>query len=155
MSNDVKLLQDVHWDIQYKVKLGRAWSRFLDGLKHGKLLGTTCSTCSRTYVPAQDYCESCFEAITEWREVEPVGTLRAVTIVYQGFDGGPEAPYATGAIELDDTGLLFIHFLDGLDLSNEAEARAKLVNGARVKAVWAPEEQRNSEITDIAYFELV
>lgn len=154
MSNDVKLLQDVHWDIQYKVKLGRAWSRFLDGLKHGELHGTTCSTCSRTYVPAQDYCESCFEAVTEWREVEPVGTLRAVTIVYQGFDGGPEVPYATGAIELDDTGLLFIHFLGGLDLSDEASARAKLVNGARVRAVFKPESERRSEITDIAHFAL-
>lgn len=147
---DQTLIQDVHWDIAYKVKLGRAWSRFMRGLQNKELLGTTCASCDRTYVPAQDYCEMCYEPIAEWKTLEPVGTLRAVTIVYQGFDGGPEVPYSVGAIEIDGTNSLFIHFLGGLDLSDSKKALAVLKNGARLTAVWS--DDRTAAITDIAYF---
>jgi len=144
------LIHDVHWDIAYRVKLGRAWSRFMRGLQQEQLWGTTCAECSRTYVPAQDYCESCFEKITEWVELEPVGTLRAATIVYQGFEGGPEAPYAVGAIEIDGTDSLLMHFITGVDLSDSDAARKALHNGLRVRAEWS--QDRTAAITDIAGF---
>lgn len=150
--SETTLLHDVRWEIDYKVKLGRAWSRFMRGLQGKELLGTTCSVCGRTYVPAQDYCEACYEPITDWKALEPVGVLRAVTIVYQGFEGGPEAPYAVGAIEIDGTESLFIHFIGGLDLSDSDAARARLTDGTRVRAVWA--DERVAAITDIAHFEL-
>src|SRR4051794_26758616 len=92
------LYQDVHWEIDYKVRLGTAWSRFMRGLENQQLWGSTCAACNRTFVPPQSFCEFCHEPVTEWAELEPVGTLRASTIVYQGFAGGPEVPYAVGAI---------------------------------------------------------
>jgi uncharacterized protein len=152
-SNEPALIQDINWTLDYRVRLGRAWSAFMRGLAEQKVLATHCAQCRRTYVPPQSYCESCYAAIAEWREIEPIGTLRAATIVYQGFEGGPTAPYAVGAINLDGTDSLLMHFLGGLDLSLSDVARRALHHGARVRAVWAAE--RRAAITDIDHFELV
>jgi uncharacterized protein len=146
------LIQDINWTLDYRVRLGRAWSAFMRGLAERKLLATHCAMCGRTYVPPQSYCESCYAPIEEWREIEPVGTLRAATIAYQGFEGGPAAPYAVGAINVDGTDSLLMHFLGGVDLSCAADARRALRNGVRVRAVWARE--RRAAITDIEHFEL-
>jgi uncharacterized protein len=151
-SNEPALIQDINWTLDYRVRLGRAWSAFMRGLADHKVLATHCGQCGRTYVPPQSYCESCYAPIDEWREIEPVGTLKAATIVYQGFEGGPAAPYAVGAINLDGTDSLLMHFLGGLDLSSPDMARAALRNGARVRAVWSAERQ--AAITGIAHFEL-
>lgn len=144
------LIHDVHWRIDYKVKLGRAWSRFMRGLEQQQLWGTHCTGCDRTYVPAQDYCEACYEKIEDWVQLEPVGTLRAATIVYHGFEGGPTAPYAVGAIEIDGTDSLLMHFVTGVDFTDQDAARIALHDGLRVRASWAPD--RTAAITDIAGF---
>jgi uncharacterized OB-fold protein len=147
------LIQDVHWKIDYRVKLGRAWSRFMRGLQDKQLLGTKCPECDRVYVPAQDYCEACYVKIDEWVDLEPVGTLDTATIIYQGFDGGPEAPYAVGAIAIDGTNSLLMHFIGGIDLTDPDAARARLRSGLRLRAIWA--DERTAAITDIKYFEPV
>jgi uncharacterized OB-fold protein len=151
-STEPALVHDVHWELNYKVRLGRAWSRFMRGLQEQKLFGSRCDTCNRVYVPPQSYCESCFVPIDSWLELEPVGTLQTATIVYQGFEGGPEAPYAVGAIKLDGADTLLMHFIGGVDLSSQEEARAVLRSGARVRAVWA--DERVGAITDIRHFVL-
>lgn len=147
---DGPLIHDVHWELDYRVKLGTAWSRFMRGLEQKELWGTKCASCERVYVPAQSYCEACYEAIDDWRLLEPSGTLRAVTIVYQGFDGGPEAPYAVGAVEIDGSTSLLCHFIGGVDLSDSSTALAALGNGTRVRALWA--DKRTAAITDIQHF---
>lgn len=145
------LIHDVHWSIDYRVKLGRAWSGFMRGLEQKKLLGTKCAECDRVYLPAQDYCEACYAKIDEWVELEPVGTLDTATIVYQGFDGSPDAPYAVGAIAIDGTDSLLMHFIGGVELHDMEAARARVKKGLRVRAVWS--ENRTAEITDISHFE--
>lgn len=149
-TTEPAVLHDVHWKLDYRVRLGRAWSRFMRGLQEQKLLASRCTNCSRTYVPPQSYCEACFAAIDEWLEVEPVGTIRAATIVYQGFEGGPTAPYAVAGIQIDGTDTLLMHFVGGVDLSDEDKARATVRGGVRVRASWAPE--RSAAITDIEHF---
>ncbi|WP_214103365.1 Zn-ribbon domain-containing OB-fold protein [Acrocarpospora catenulata] len=149
-TSTAALIHDVRWEIDYRVRLGRAWSRFMRGLRDRKLLASTCDHCDRTYLPPQSYCEACYEPITRWQECEPVGTLRTATIVYQGFDGGPQAPYAVGAIEIDGTHSLLMHFVGGVDLSDVDAARKALRGGVRVRAVWA--DERTAAITDIAHF---
>ncbi|MBT2523332.1 Zn-ribbon domain-containing OB-fold protein [Arthrobacter sp. ISL-28] len=149
-TTEAALVHDVHWKIDYRVKLGRAWSRFMRGLQKQELWGTRCESCQRSYVPAQDYCEACYEKITNWVQLEPTGTLRAATIVYQGFEGGPEAPYVVGAVEIDGTHSLLMHFIGGVDLSDSDAARAVLRDGLRVRAVWS--DERTAAITDIKHF---
>jgi uncharacterized OB-fold protein len=152
-TTEPALVHDVHWRLDYKIRLGRAWSRFMRGLQNQELLASRCASCERTFVPPQSYCESCFAAVEEWLAVDPVGTLNASTIVYQGFEGGPEAPYAVGAIAIDGTDTLLMHFIGGVDLTSQDEARAALRAGTRVRAVWA--EERTGAITDIEHFEIV
>lgn len=149
-TTDSPLYHDVRWEIDYKVRLGTAWSRFMRGLEAKELWGTTCLTCGRTFVPAQSYCEFCYEAVSEWKQLDAVGTVRASTIVYQGFAGGPEVPYAVAGIEIDGTESLLMHFIGGVDLSDADSARAALHEGLRVQAVWA--DERKAAITDIKYF---
>jgi uncharacterized protein len=145
------LVHDVHWDIDYKVRLGQAWSRFLVSLRDDKvILGARCTQCDRLYVPTQAYCESCFERIETWEEVPPTGTIQAATIARHAFVGGPPAPYAVAAIALDGADSLFIHLVAGVDLTDETSAREKLRSGTRVSAVWA--ENRTGSIRDIDYF---
>lgn len=151
-QSEPALIHDVYWNLHYRVRLGQAWSRFMRGLQDQKLLGSRCDACARTYVPPQQYCESCFAPITEWIELDPVGALHTSTIVYQGFEGGPSAPYAVGAIKIDGADSLFLHFLGGVDLSDQASARAQLKSGTRVHAVWA--ENREAAITDIEHFSI-
>ncbi len=144
------LYHDVHWEIDYKVRLGVAWTRFMHGLEQKQLWATTCTRCDRTFVPPQSYCEHCYEAVNEWLQVEPVGTLGASTIVYQGFQGGPEAPYAVGAINIDGTDTQLMHFIGGIDLGQQDQARKELYAGRRVHAVWA--ERRAPNILAIKHF---
>ncbi|MDV7353665.1 OB-fold domain-containing protein [Rhodococcus oxybenzonivorans] len=144
------LIHDVHWDIDYKVRLGQAWTRFMRGLQEKQLWATRTDDGARTYLPPQMYDEATFEPISEWVQVEPVGTIRASTIVYQGFEGGPEAPYAVAAIEIDGTTSLLMHFVGGVDLTDADAARARLKSGTRVRAVWS--EDRSAKITDILHF---
>lgn len=145
------LIHDVHWNIDYKVRLGQAWSRFMRGLQNKELWATRTDDGARTYLPPQLYDEATFEPISQWVKVEPVGTLRASTIIYQGFEGGPHAPYAVGAIEIDGTTSLLMHFIGGIDLSDYHTALNQMRNGTRVHAVWSNE--RTAAITDIRYFE--
>lgn len=152
-GTETPLYQDVRWEIDYKVRLGTAWSRFMRGLERQELWVSTCKHCDRTFVPPQSYCEFCFEAVDDWKRIEPRGTLRASTIVYQGFQGGPEVPYAVGAIEIDGTQSQIMHFLGGVDLDDPDAAREVLRNGARVQAVWS--DERRAAITDIRHFELI
>lgn len=146
------LIHDVHWEIDYKVRLGQAWTRFMRGLQNKELWATRSPDGKRMWVPPQTYDEVTFEPITEWVRVEPVGFIRASTIVYQGFEGGPTAPYAVGSIEIEGTGSQLMHFIGGLDLSDSTAAREQIKAGTRVRAVWA--EERKGAITDIAYFEI-
>lgn len=144
------LVQDVRWEIDYKIHVGAAWSRFLNGLGEKRILGSTCESCGRTYVPPQAFCESCHEAVDTWIDVPTQGTLHAATIVYRGFKGGPEAPYAVGAIKLDGTDSLFMHFIGGVDLADPDAARRSLRSGVRLQVVWA--DERSGTILDIAHF---
>ncbi|QZS52756.1 Zn-ribbon domain-containing OB-fold protein [Rhodococcus opacus] len=144
------LIHDVHWEIDYKVRLGQAWTRFMRGLQNKELWATRTNDGARTYLPPQTYDEATFEPISEWVKLEPVGTLRASTIVYQGFEGGPTAPYAVGAIQIDGTDSLLMHFIGGVDLTDPDSARAQLRSGTRVRAVWA--DDRTAKITDIVHF---
>lgn len=145
------ITQAVHWDLHYDIHLGQTWSRFMDGLREGKILANECGSCERVFVPPQDYCESCFEKTDGWRELSGEGTLEVFTVAWHGFTGGPKPPYAIGGVRLDGASTLLMHWITGVDFTPGADVRAALPFGTRVRAVWAPE--RTGSILDIAHFE--
>lgn len=147
---DAPLTQHVRWDIDYDIHLGSTWGRFMRGLTEKRIEANRCGSCERVFVPPQSYCEACFEPTTDWLELEAVGDLRTYTVVQQGFRGGPEPPYAVGAVTLDGANTMLLHFIGGVDLSDPAALRDQLPGGTRVRAVWAAE--RTGQILDIAHF---
>jgi uncharacterized OB-fold protein len=61
-------------------------------------------------------------------------------------------PYAVGAIKIDGTDSLLMHFIGGVELGSPEYARSRLHKGARVHAEWS--EDRTASITDIRHFVL-
>ncbi|WP_026919033.1 Zn-ribbon domain-containing OB-fold protein [Gordonia shandongensis] len=140
--------EEVRWDLTFDIHLGATWSRFMAGLIDRVIYGTTCSACGRTSVPPQAFCESCFEPVDRWVELATEGVVEAFTVAQLGFTGGPTPPYVIAGIRLDGADTLLMHWLAGIDLSDDA-AIADLV-GRRVRAVWA--QERTGRILDIAHF---
>lgn len=145
------LTQTVHWDLIYDVHLGSTWGRFMQGLREKTILANSCPECTRTFVPPQAYCEACFVRTDQWTELPPEGDLEVFTVVWQGFTGGPPAPYAVGGIRLDGADTLLMHVITGLDFTDPSTVRAQLPRGSRVRAVWS--EERTGQIHDISHFE--
>ena len=123
---------------------GLAGERFFRALKdEGKIMGTVCRECGRTYVPATVFCERCLGELTEWVDVGLVGTLHTFTLLFAGWDGKPlEEPELVGFIALGDGGI--VHKL-------EADPD-ELEIGMKMKAVLKPKAERTGLILDILHF---
>ena len=138
--------------LPYRWSVGPVGTRFLEGLKHKKILGTRCPQCRRTLVPARTFCPRCFVDLNDWVDLPDHGTLRSYTIVNYTFAGQPmPPPYIIGIIVLDGADVGFTHFVGGVDLSDFDKAAERLGQNTAVRAVWR--EQRVGRITDIEHFE--
>lgn len=127
---------------------GMAMSRFLEELKNGKIIATTCNKCKRIMVPPRIYCEKCFKPTDGWKYVKDTGTINTYSVSYLAADATRlKEPILVAIIDLDGAseGLGIIHKLGEID-PKEVEF------GMKVKAVWKPPEERVGAITDIKYF---
>jgi uncharacterized OB-fold protein len=135
------------FDARYAWDPGSAVGSFLDGLRDGRLLATTCASCGRTLVPPRAFCERCFRATDAWTALEAVGTVETFSICHVTWDmrplGEPELPAVIRIDGSSDGG--FLHKL-GEVAPDDVEI------GMRVEAVWRPMDDRDGSILDIAYF---
>jgi uncharacterized OB-fold protein len=136
-----------HDDLQVsnRYTFGIAGERFFREIKeNGRILGTRCSNCGRTYVPAAAFCERCLSELHEWEDVGVVGEVVTFTILHVSYDGAPlEDPEIVALIKLGDGGL--IHRL--------GEIAPELVTiGMKVEASFKPPGDRSGAITDISCF---
>lgn len=129
------------FEVTYEWNAGRAASRFLEGLKQGRILGSRCLRCKRTLVPPSETCERCSGRTEEGIEAASIGTVVSFSIFPR--DGGRQGIIM---VRLDgaDTDLLHL-------ISPGAEDTIGI--GARVCAVWRPPEERKGHILDIVGFE--
>jgi len=139
-----------HWfgdmETDYAYTLGIAGERFFQALKEGRIMGTRCPRCNVIYVPPSIYCPDCFEELTEWVEVPDEGFVYTLTVAHVGPDGKPlDEPEIYALVVLDGTNGGLLHKL------GEIKPEEAYI-GMRVKAVWAPPEERKGSITDIKYF---
>ncbi|MBM3124884.1 MAG: Zn-ribbon domain-containing OB-fold protein [Chloroflexi bacterium] len=123
---------------------GLAGEKFFRTLKdEGKIMGTVCNNCGRTYVPATAFCERCLSELTEWVDVGLVGELHTFTRLFVDYDGNPlDEPELVGFIGFGDGGL--IHKL-------EADPDT-LEIGKKMEAVLKPKSKRTGSILDIEHF---
>ena len=73
--------------LRYEYTAGVAGEKFLRGLKEGRIIGSRCQKCGKTFVPPKAYCVDCFVGIDRYREVRSQGTASAVAESYVDFDG--------------------------------------------------------------------
>ncbi|MGH2457663.1 MAG: Zn-ribbon domain-containing OB-fold protein [Chloroflexota bacterium] len=146
-SGDQLKTWEGNFPLEHLYTVGVAGERALRELKdHGRLLGTRCTRCEWTYVPARMYCERCLATLDEWVPVAMRGSLASFTIVHQDVDGQPlDQPALVGLIALDDANGYFIHRL------GEVDGRALRV-GMKVEGVVKPPGERVGSIDDIRYF---
>ena len=79
---------------------------FEEYLAEGKLMGSRCPHCQKTYLPVRSLCPECLLAELEWVQLSGSGHLAAFTAVHigptfmneEGF--GRDKPYLTGIVEL-------------------------------------------------------
>ena len=124
---------------------GIAGERFFRAIQNeGKILGTRCLKCQRTYVPGTSFCERCLAKLEEWVDVGTVGKVETFTFLYKNYDGTRrEIPEVIAFIALGDGGI--IHRLGAVDLE-------EINIGMQVRAVFKAEEDREGSIQDIVYF---
>lgn len=116
---------------------------FFEALRdRGALLGSRCTSCEVTYLPARIFCERCFTELAADAECGPGGTLESFTVGHVGIDGEPlDAPAQIGLVKLDGADTVLMHLLIG-------EGSWEI--GARVEAVVKPE--REGSVLDIEGF---
>jgi uncharacterized OB-fold protein len=145
---------------KYEFSAGPSLSKFLQGLKEGKILGKRCPRCGRIYVPPRDYCEYCHVPLTNWVEVPDTGVVHTAVVSYISTKRERlEKPEVVGVIRLDVPGYKedsyeFAGLFHRLCIDPE-EAKKDSAVGMKVKARWKPKEQRTGSILDIECFEPV
>jgi uncharacterized OB-fold protein len=133
---------------EYVWDAGVAIGRYLTELKEGRIIGVRCRHCRRTVVPPRNFCEWCFEPMSEWVYLQDTGVVNTFSLCYVTWDMVRiEEPEIPAVIEIDGAspGMGILHLLGEVD---PKEVRI----GMRVRAVWKPPEERTGAITDIKYF---
>jgi uncharacterized OB-fold protein len=151
-SKDIREKKITHswWEpeVQYNWSLGQAMSKFLEGLKQGKILARTCIQCARVLVPPRMFCEHCYGPTSEWVELEDTGTIETYSISYIDSDARRiDKPILIGVISIDGASPLhgIMHYFGEMSEDD-------IHIGMKVKAVWKDPEEREGAITDIKYF---
>lgn len=125
------------WDLSYRHALGQTTSRFLEGLREGKILGRK-TVEGRVIVPPRAYDDRTHTETGEWVEVGNEGVVEMFTIVYEPFRGLPAPPYALAYALLDGADTALVGYVKGLDLTDSAKAAAE-IKRARVVVKYAEE----------------
>jgi len=124
------------WDLEYRHALGDTAGRFLNGLAEGKIWGIK-SQDGRVIVPPRSFDDHTFTKNTEWVEVGTTGVIEMSTVVYEGFRGLPDPPYAIGYALLDGADTALVGYIRGVDLTDQEHAIEATKIGTRVKVVFA------------------
>lgn len=153
MATEYRTLKTVV-ELPYEVAYGPTLTKFFEGFKEEKILGTKCGKCNRVLVPARTFCPRCFVDLDRWVEVGQAGTVETWCLVsYRYYGMAKEPPYVTALIRLDGADVSFTHFIGGFDMSSIDRVRERVKTGMRVKAMWR--KDKNGDIFDIEYFEPV
>jgi hypothetical protein len=136
-------------EIEYDWATGVAITKFLRGMKEGKIIGVYCDDCDRTVTPPRMFCEECFNPMVKYVELPDTGIINTFSIAFVRTDASRvDKPQLPAVIDIDGTSISPSGFLHLLDEINPEEIKI----GMKVKAVWKSPEDRTGDITDIKYF---
>lgn len=132
--------------VEYRMRAGRATSRFLEGLEQGRILGHRCGVCGKVYVPMRGLCPADGVPTTQEVEVAHTGTVTTFAVNNIPDPRAPEVPFVSAHVLLDGADVPVLALVGGLPA---AEVRM----GMRVRAAWLPREQRQRSMSNIKWFE--
>ena len=138
--------------VKFAWSAGIAMGRFLDELKNGRIIATTCDKCRRVMVPPRVYCEKCFKPTDGWTYVKDTGTINTFSVSFLARDATRlKEPIIVAIIDLDGASknMGIIHKL--ARTRNWKNIRI----GMKVQAVWKPAKERTGTVTDIEYLKLI
>ena len=122
-------------------------TRYLLGLKEGKVIGQRCPECGKVYVPPRGACPTDGVPTTTDVELPDTGTVTTFCIVNVPFRGQRiPSPYVAASVLLDGADIAFQHLILGCDPSD-------VRMGMRVRAVWRPREEWTTSSENISHFE--
>ncbi|HEV8563804.1 MAG TPA: Zn-ribbon domain-containing OB-fold protein [Actinomycetota bacterium] len=129
--------------VRFRYTPGVANTTFFEALRdRGVLLGSRCSSCAVTYLPARLFCERCFAELTADVECGPEGTVESWTVGHVGVDDDPlDPPVILALVKLDGADTVLMHHLasDGTPAI-----------GMRVRAI--VRDDRSGSINDLEGF---
>ena len=129
----------------YTRSTGPVLGKFLTGLRDGRLVAGRTSE-GRVVLPPPEFDPVTHDAITDFVEVSPTGTVTSWTWVSEPVAAQPlDRPFAFALVTLDGADVPFLHALD-------VASPDEVSTGMRVQVRWA--EERTGAITDIACFEV-
>ena len=134
---------------KYAWSAGIAYTKYLEELKNGRIVGRRCRQCDRVLVPPRMFCEQCFRATDEWVYIKGTGKINTYSISYLDADANRiKTPILVAVVDLDGAspGIGILHKLGNVDID-------KIHVGMPVQAVWKPANEREGSVTDILYFE--
>lgn len=141
---------------KYEYSAGQATSKYLEGLKEGKIIGRKCNKCGRVYVPPKMYCEDCFRPTDKWVEVKDEGIVETAVASFISWTREKiEEPEIVGTIRLfpsKENDYVFPGVFHRICCSYD-EVRNMSIIGKRVKAVWR--SQRKGDVNDIECFKVI
>jgi hypothetical protein len=133
--------------LEYDVNPGEHYTAYLRGLERGKLVGGRDPESGKVYVPPRAADPVTGNPTSEYVEVQDAGVLTTFTIIRIPFEGQKlKPPYCFGAIVLDGADMPIYHLISGVPHDD-------IRMGMRVKAVWKPQEQWETSLENILYFE--
>ncbi len=128
----------------YTRSTGPVLGRFLTGLRDGVVVGGRTSD-GTVVVPPPEYDPVTHEALTDFVEVAPTGTVTSWSWVAEPVKHQPfDRPFAFALVTLDGADAPLLHAVD-------VASPADISTGMRVQVRWA--EERVGHINDIACFE--
>jgi len=129
-------------EFDYTRSLGPVLSRFMTGLRDGRVLGARISD-GRVVVPPPEFDPVTHEAVTDLVEVGQTGTVTTWTWVSSPVPGQPlEHPFAFALVLLDGADTPILHAVD----AGSSEAMS---TGMRVQVRWR--DDRQGHIQDLLF----
>lgn len=134
-------------DFPYTRSLGPVLSRFLTGLKEGRIEGVRGKD-GRVLVPPPDYDPLTSEDLDEFIEVGQEGVVESWSWMPDPLHQQPlDRPFAWALVRLDGADVAMIHAVDA------GGDESAMSTGMRVRVRWRPEAEREGHIRDIECFE--
>ncbi|GAA2059476.1 OB-fold nucleic acid binding domain-containing protein [Catenulispora yoronensis] len=131
--------------LEYRLRPGTVWNRFIDGMAEGRIRGTRCTTCGKVYVPPRAACPADGLPATEWVDLPDTGVLTTFAVNNVPAAGAPEVPFISGYVLLDGADIAMLVLVSDVPWQD-----VRL--GMRVRAVWVPEAERTRSVKNLRWF---